>query len=156
MKRLHVHLSVEDLQASVRFYSRLFAAEPTILKDDYAKWKLDDPRVNFAISNRSAKQGLDHLGIQVESEAELDQVRQVMEDAGRPMTEEEGAACCYARSNKHWTIDPDGVAWEAFHSLEDIPTYGDASAAKQEAAATSAQKSCCASTIKPDSARSCC
>ncbi|ABC31351.1 Lactoylglutathione lyase [Hahella chejuensis KCTC 2396] len=156
MKRLHVHLSVKDLQSSVRFYSHLFAAEPTILKDDYAKWELNDPRVNFAISNRSAQQGLDHLGIQAENETELDQVREMMENAGRPMTEEEGTACCYARSNKHWTIDPDGVAWEAFHSLEAIPTYGDKSVAKQEAMASTAEQSCCVSTIKPDSARSCC
>ena len=123
MKRLHVHLRVTDLDASIRFYSGLFAAAPTVVKADYAKWMLDDPRVNFAISSRSNTAGLDHLGIQVESEAELAEMNQRLEAAHLPKQSQLGTACCYARSDKHWTVDPQGIAWESYHTLDSAPTF---------------------------------
>ncbi|APZ42002.1 ArsI/CadI family heavy metal resistance metalloenzyme [Acidihalobacter ferrooxydans] len=148
MKRFHVHLSVADLDDSIRFYTALFAAEPTVIKDDYAKWMLDDPRVNFAISQRAAQTGLDHLGFQVESETELADLNARLAAADLPSVEESGAACCYARSNKYWSVDPQGVAWEGFHSLSDIPTFNDADTAEESAAAccapkTPVQQGCC-------------
>ncbi|UCE90328.1 MAG: VOC family protein, partial [Pseudomonadota bacterium] len=124
MKRLHVHIAVEDLQKSIAFYSGLFAAAPTVEKDDYAKWMLDDPRVNFAISTRAARTGLDHVGIQVDDAQELDEIRQRLNAAQLPVEEQAGAECCYARSDKYWSVDPQGIAWEAFHSLEQIPVFG--------------------------------
>jgi catechol 2,3-dioxygenase-like lactoylglutathione lyase family enzyme len=126
MKRFHVHLSVADLGDSIRYYTSLFGAEPTVSKPDYAKWMLDDPRVNFAISQRGAKPGLDHLGFQVESDEELAQINERLGAAELPSVEETGAACCYVRSNKYWSVDPQGVAWEGFHSLSDIPTFNEA------------------------------
>ena len=124
MKRLHVHVAVHDLQQSIRFYSALFGAQPSVLKDDYAKWMLDDPRVNFAISNRSSKAGIDHLGIQAESSAELEDIGVRLAQADVATTAQKGAACCYAKSDKYWTIDPQGVAWESFHTLDSIPMFG--------------------------------
>jgi catechol 2,3-dioxygenase-like lactoylglutathione lyase family enzyme len=140
MKRLHVHLSVKDLDESVRFYRGLFAAEPTILKPDYAKWMLEDPRVNFAISTRSEETGLNHLGIQVESDAELAEIEQRAVEAGLVTVPEQGAACCYAQSDKQWLADPQGVVWEAFHTVGEIPTYG---------GQRNATDACCAPAIKP-------
>ncbi|MDX1376034.1 MAG: ArsI/CadI family heavy metal resistance metalloenzyme [Burkholderiales bacterium] len=125
MKRLHVHVAVNDLAQSLRFYSALFAAEPTVKKDDYAKWQLDDPRVNFAISTRGKAAGLDHLGIQVETDAELGQLRAQLAQADVAIQDQKNATCCYARSDKHWTLDPQGIAWESFHTLEAAPRYGD-------------------------------
>jgi hypothetical protein len=125
MKRLHVHVAVHDIKQSVRFYSALFAAQPTVLKDDYAKWMLDDPRVNFAISQRSAKAGLDHLGIQAENGDELEEIGSRLAQADVSTTEQKGASCCYAKSDKYWTIDPQGVAWESFHTLDSVPVYGE-------------------------------
>ncbi|MBS2132289.1 VOC family protein (plasmid) [Burkholderia thailandensis] len=125
MKRLHIHLSVEDLATSIRFYSALFASQPTIEKGDYAKWMLDDPRVNFAISQRGATPGLDHLGVQVETEAELAQMHERLRDAALPVDEQIGTACCYARSDKYWTVDPQGIAWESYHTLGDVPTFSE-------------------------------
>ena len=124
MKRLHVHLGVADLETSIRFYSGLFAAAPTVVKDDYAKWMLDDPRVNFAISTRSGKAGLDHLGIQVESTEELAEMNERLDAAHLPKRSQMGTACCYARSDKHWTLDPQGIAWESYHTLDSAPTFG--------------------------------
>jgi hypothetical protein len=124
VKRLHVHVSVHDLQQSIRFYSALFAAQPTVLKDDYAKWMLDDPRVNFAISSRSAKTGLDHLGIQAENGEELEDIGSRLAQADVSITSQKGASCCYAKSDKYWTIDPQGIAWESFHTLDSVPMYG--------------------------------
>ena len=124
MKRLHVHISVENLQDSVRFYSAMFAAEPSVLHADYAKWMLDDPRVNFAISQRGNKVGLDHLGIQAENAEELAELGQRLEAATLPHVAQPGSTCCYARSDKHWSVDPSGIPWESFHTLESIPTYG--------------------------------
>jgi hypothetical protein len=117
-------VSVTDLQQSVRFYSTLFAAQPSVLKDDYAKWMLDDPRVNFAISNRGVKAGLDHLGIQAEDEGELEEIGSRLAQADVAVTPQKGASCCYAKSDKYWTLDPQGIAWESFHTLESAPLYG--------------------------------
>jgi len=125
MKRFHVHLGVPDLDASIDFYSRLFGAEPTVRKDDYAKWMLDDPRVNFAISNRGARNGLNHLGLQADSAAELAEIGRLFANADASSTiAETNAHCCYAVSDKHWVRDPQGIPWEAFHSLESIPVFG--------------------------------
>jgi len=125
MKRLHIHLSVENLKQNIEFYSTLFGCSPTVQHDDYAKWMLDDPRVNFAISNRSKHLGLDHLGIQAENEQELQAIKQQLEATQAPIEAQEGAACCYARSDKYWITDPQGIAWESFHSLSEIPTFND-------------------------------
>ena len=126
MKRFHVHISVEDLEANVRFYSTVFGMPPTVLKSDYAKWMVDDPRINFAISNRGLRAGIDHLGVQVESEAELTALREQVSKAQISAFDQPNADCCYARSDKYWTTDPQGVAWETFHTLDSIPVYGDA------------------------------
>ncbi|MDQ9170442.1 ArsI/CadI family heavy metal resistance metalloenzyme [Oxalobacteraceae bacterium R-40] len=124
MKRFHVHISVDNLADSVKFYSGMFGSEPTELKPDYAKWKLEDPRINFAISRRGAKVGLDHIGIQVENENELEEM-QARLNALQPGVElEEGTTCCYAKSDKYWVKDPAGIAWETFHTLESIPVFG--------------------------------
>jgi catechol 2,3-dioxygenase-like lactoylglutathione lyase family enzyme len=139
VKRLHVHVSVHDLQQSIRFYSALFAAQPTVLKDDYAKWMLEDPRVNFAISNRAAKAGLDHLGIQAENGEELEEIGSRLAQADVAITAQKGASCCYAKSDKYWTIDPQGVAWESFHSLDTVPVYGD----QVRPAAREVKAACC-------------
>ena len=125
MKRFHVHVAVHDLESSIRFYKALFDAEPTVKKDDYAKWQLEDPRVNFAISKRGAKAGLDHLGIQVDHDAELGQLRTQLAQADVAIMDQQNATCCYAKSDKHWTIDPQGIAWESFHTLEGAPRYGE-------------------------------
>ena len=125
MKRLHVHVSVEDLAQSVRFYSTLFAAEPAVTKADYAKWMLDNPRVNFAISTRSGGSGLDHLGIQVETQGELQEVYGRLRQADRPVLDEGATTCCYAQSEKSWITDPQGVSWETFLTTGESTVYGD-------------------------------
>jgi catechol 2,3-dioxygenase-like lactoylglutathione lyase family enzyme len=137
-QRFHVHLHVADLQQSDGFYTKLFAAEPTKRESDYAKWMLDDPRINFAISTRGQKLGVDHLGLQVDDPAELGALRERAQAADMTMAVEDGGACCYARSDKHWIADPQGVAWEHFHTLADVPTFHGA-AAEPNAAATA----CC-------------
>ncbi len=124
MKRLHVHVNVEDLAESIGFYSTLFAAEPTVLKDDYAKWMLDDPRVNFAISDRKDKTGINHLGIQVDDDEELAELSERLASAGREVVEQKDAHCCYARGNKAWVTDPQGVAWESFATSGSIEIFG--------------------------------
>ena len=125
MKRFHVHVAVSDLEASVRFYSSMFASEPTVHKPDYAKWMLDDPRINFAISQRGLAPGVDHLGIQVDSDEALGELRQQVAMAEIDASQQNQAACCYAESNKYWITDPQGIAWETFHTLANIPTFGD-------------------------------
>lgn len=125
MKRFHVHIAVDSLQDNIRFYSALFGTEPAISKTDYAKWMLDDPYINFAISARGAKPGLDHVGIQVDSEEALNEMNNRLAQADLPTAEQKNAQCCYAESNKYWTIDPQGIAWETFHSLTTIPTFGE-------------------------------
>jgi catechol 2,3-dioxygenase-like lactoylglutathione lyase family enzyme len=124
MKRMHIHVSVSDLEASIRFYSTLFAAEPTVLKVDYAKWMLEDPRVNFAISQRSTAAGIEHLGIQVENRAELEEVYARLERADRPVLEEGKTTCCYAESEKSWIEDPQGIEWETFLTTAQSTVYG--------------------------------
>ncbi len=141
MKRLHVHVSVHDLGQSIRFYSALFAAYPSVTKDDYAKWMLDDPRVNFAISTRGKKGGVDHLGIQAENSEELEELGSRLAQADVSTLAQKDAACCYAKSNKYWTMDPQGIAWESFHTLGTVPVFGEegrAPAAKPEA-----KSACC-------------
>src|ERR1700748_2443553 len=125
MKRLHVHVSVEDITHSVGFYSALFAAQPSVVKSDYAKWMLDDPRVNFAISTRGRLPGLDHLGIQVENSDELQEVYARLHQAGGDIIEQGATVCCYAKSEKSWIDDPAGVAWETFLTTGESTNYGD-------------------------------
>ena len=124
MKRFHVHLAVHDIEQSIRFYSALFGVAPAVKKDDYAKWMLDDPRINFAISSRSPKTGVDHLGLQAEDAAELEDIGWRLAQADVSTSAQKGASCCYAKSDKYWTIDPQGVAWESFHTLDSIPVFG--------------------------------
>lgn len=138
MRRFHVHLHVDDLAKSIRFYSRLFAADPTRVEADYAKWMLDDPAVNFAISTRGSRPGIDHLGIQTDDPAELAAIRARAEAADMALLDEGETTCCYARSEKHWVTDPQGIAWEHFHTLANIPVFSEkVEPAKQESA-------CCA------------
>jgi len=148
MKRFHVHVAVENLANSMRFYSALFAVPPTVVKDDYAKWMLDDPRVNFAISQRGQKPGVNHLGLQVDSDEELQEIHSRLEQAEGGILSEQGVHCCYARSDKHWIADPQGIAWESFRSLGDVPLYyGESRPAIAPAAScgsASAQTGCCA------------
>jgi hypothetical protein len=149
MKRLHVHVSVEDLVQSVRFYSALFGAEPTIAKPDYAKWMLDDPRVNFAISNRSGRTGLDHLGIQVETPEELSEVYDRLRRAERPVLEEGATTCCYANSEKAWTSDAQGLLWESFLTHGESTVYGDNPALDGVRTTKDGASACC--VAKPSS-----
>ena len=128
MKRLHVHVAVENLSQSVRFYSTLFDADPTVVKDDYAKWMLEDPRVNFAISTRAGKAaGISHLGIQAEDETELAEVYDRLSGAQRPIVEAKATTCCYAKSDKQWIADPQGVPWETFLTYGEATVYGQGS-----------------------------
>lgn len=124
MKRLHLNLAVADLEASIRFYASLFNAAPTVLKEDYAKWMLDDPRVNFAITTRGARKGIDHLGIQVDNRDELGEVHLRLKAAGAPMVEQGETTCCYARSEKNWVFDPEGIPWETFFTSGESAVYG--------------------------------
>ncbi|MBL8481212.1 MAG: VOC family protein [Rhodocyclaceae bacterium] len=137
MKRFHVHLHVADLPASIAFYSRLFDAEPVRVEADYAKWMVDDPRLNFAISTRGAAPGIDHLGIQTDDAAELPALKARALASGGSIEDEGQTTCCYAQSEKHWVTDPQGIAWEHFHTLADIPVF-------RVAAASGEQASCCA------------
>ena len=139
MKRFHVHAHVEDLQASIVFYSKMFAAEPTRVEGDYAKWMLDDPRINFAISTRGGKPGVDHLGIQTDTAEELVALRAQAAAADMTLLDVGETSCCYARSDKYWLTDPQGIAWEQFHTLGNIPTFSEAKATGHEAASA-----CCA------------
>jgi catechol 2,3-dioxygenase-like lactoylglutathione lyase family enzyme len=139
MKRFHVHVHVQDLNQSIAFYSKMFAAEPTRREVDYAKWMLDDPRVNFAISTRGGDPGVDHLGIQTDSAEELVELKARAQAADMALFDEGATTCCYASSEKHWITDPQGVAWEHFHTLGDIPVF---SQPKSEAAAKAS--ACCA------------
>jgi hypothetical protein len=160
MKRLHVHVSVDDLSQSIRFYSTLFAAEPTVLKDDYAKWMLEDPRVNFAISQRqSAVAGISHLGIQAEDEGELAEVYKRLSRAERPIVEAKGTTCCYARSDKQWIADPQGVPWETFFTYGEATVYGEGSLAKLREAnerAVCCEPSAAELAVAPAGAEACC
>jgi len=142
MKRFHMHMAVADIDHNVKFYSTLFGAEPTVRKPDYAKWMLEDPRVNFAISTRGTKAGLDHVGIQVENETELADIHSRLARADQDMLKQEGTSCCYAKSNKYWVQDPQGVAWEAYQTLGEVPVFGDGALAAQPE--TGLKAACCA------------
>ena len=152
MKRMHLNVSVSDLAASIAFYNSLFDSEPSVIKADYAKWMLDDPRVNFAITTRGENKGVDHLGIQVENDTELSEVYTRLESAGAPMIEEGETTCCYAESEKNWVFDPDGIAWATFLTRGESPVYGNDLIKHGKA-----QSACCTPTrsdAKP--ASSCC
>jgi catechol 2,3-dioxygenase-like lactoylglutathione lyase family enzyme len=158
MKRFHVHAHVENLADSIAFYSKMFGAEPTRLETDYAKWMLDDPRINFAISTRGSKPGVDHLGIQTDNAEELAELKARAQQADLALRDDGETTCCYARSEKHWVTDPQGIAWEHFHTLYNIPVFSEKVAASADTGA------CCASpaprgkpvakTVKPSA--SCC
>ena len=124
MKRFHIHISVDELDASVRFYAAVFGGPPTVLKSDYAKWMLENPRINFAISRTGRKPGVDYIGMQIDSDEELGSLHEQVTAAEIAAQEQPGAQCCYARSDKYWITDPQGLAWETFHTLESIPIYG--------------------------------
>lgn len=124
MKRMHLHVSVPELESAIRFYSRLFASEPAVVKDDYAKWMLEDPWLNFAVSVRGAPVGLNHLGIQVDAESELEAMGQRLEEVDAEVRAEMDTLCCYAHSDKYWTTDPAGIAWETYRTLGSIPMFG--------------------------------
>lgn len=158
MKRMHIHVGVEDLDASIRFYSTLFHADPTVTKRDYAKWMLDDPRVNFAISARGRSMtGVEHLGIQVESSEELTEVYGRLKAADRPVIEEGSATCCYAKSEKNWITDPDGIVWETFFTNGEATVYRTDDTLTAASLARS-QANCCvpAAAQQPDRRKACC
>lgn len=125
MKRFHVHLTVNDIPSSIRFYSTVFGQPPSMVKDDYAKWMVEDPRLNFAISTSGHPAGVNHLGIQVDSTEELKELRSQMAAADVGLLDQTGASCCYAKSDKYWVMDPQGLPWETYHTLDSIPTYGE-------------------------------
>lgn len=158
MKRFHVHVNVDSLDASIRFYTTLFGAAPSVVKPDYAKWMLDDPRLNFAISQRGRPAGLDHLGLQAEEEAELAEIGQRLLAADAVTLAEQGTTCCYARSDKFWAEDPQGVRWETFRTLGEATSYtgnearGATNACCGPATAATAAATCCG----PKSAGTCC
>jgi catechol 2,3-dioxygenase-like lactoylglutathione lyase family enzyme len=151
MKRFHVHLHVDDLAKSIAFYSKLFATEPARVESDYAKWMLDDPAVNFAISTRGKEPGIDHLGLQTDDPAELAAMKARAEAADMALLDEGATTCCYARSEKHWITDPQGIAWEHFHTLESIPVFREGEDAAAAACCTPAQ----ASAAEPERAACC-
>lgn len=167
MKRFHVHLHVNDLTQSIGFYSKLFAAEPARIEGDYAKWMLEDPPVNFAISTRGSQPGIDHLGIQTDDAQELAAMKTRAADADMALLDEGETTCCYARSEKHWITDPQGIAWEHFHTLGNIPVFNEAPVQAQTRSACCAPSAksvgasstaCCAPTVKDAgaSATPCC
>lgn len=160
MKRFHVHVGVENLEKSIGFYSGLFGAEPTVLKPDYAKWMLEDPRVNFAISSdHHVAKGIEHLGIQVEDSAELAEVYGRLKSANGPVVEEGATTCCYAKSEKSWIADPDGVMWEAFLTNGEATVYGDNPPLGELVSANAAEGQCCTPAMappEPKSATACC
>ena len=151
MKRFHVHVSVGNLAESIGFYSKLFGAQPSVQKEDYAKWMLEDPRVNFAISKRGRAAGVNHLGFQVDSAEELQELRSRAARADIAALDEKGAACCYARSDKHWIQDPQGIAWETSHTLGSVPVYGE-----DDASAKRADGACCVPSGKGAGQPACC
>ncbi|HRD46257.1 MAG TPA: ArsI/CadI family heavy metal resistance metalloenzyme [Caulobacter sp.] len=146
MKRLHLHIAVEDLDRSIGFYSTLFGAEPSVVKDDYAKWMLEDPRVNLAISRRGRAAGIDHVGVQADTGPELAEIATRLKAAGETTFDQEATTCCYAKSDKSWVVDPSGVRWETFHTTGEATTYGEGEPAALLAAAGQAEApraACC-------------
>jgi catechol 2,3-dioxygenase-like lactoylglutathione lyase family enzyme len=158
MKRLHLHVSVPDLAPSIQFYETLFGAPPTVVKDDYAKWMLEDPRVNFAISARGGSAGVDHVGVQVESAEELAELAGRLKAAGERTFDQAETACCYAKSDKSWVTDPAGVRWETFHTFGESISYGE-DAHHAEVAREPTSSACCGASPAPAakvSASACC
>ena len=144
MKRIHLHVSVPDLAQSIQFYETLFDAPASVVKDDYAKWMLDDPRVNFAISQRARAGGVDHVGIQVDSTAELGELATRLKAAGAVTFDQEATTCCYAKSDKSWVSDPSGLRWETFHTFGEATRYGEDEATAERTAAPRADiPACC-------------
>jgi catechol 2,3-dioxygenase-like lactoylglutathione lyase family enzyme len=160
MKRLHIHVSVKDLSASIRFYQTLFGAEPAITQPDYAKWMLEDPRVNFAISTNRQPVGINHLGFQMDTDEELRGMRARLVAADARMIEESEQPCCYAKSDKYWVTDPTGIAWETFHTLGSIPVYGEVTAVFDHGAppvpVEASGSQCCVPAPKAQPTASCC
>ena len=162
MKRFHVHVAVSNLEESTRFYAAMFGSQPTVLKNDYAKWMLDDPRINFAISERANTVGVNHLGFQADSDDELEEIHTRLQTADTAITAEKGANCCYAKSDKYWVQDPSGIAWESFRSLDTIPFYGEQSHKGAVGAETAADGGCSTSccpipvAIEKPAAKACC
>ena len=154
MKRFHAHVRVGDLESSVRFYSTLFGTEPAVLKSDYAKWMLEYPRINFAITAGSTSTGLDHLGMQVESDEDLAIIAGRLETAGQSVAKQQNASCCYARGNKGSVADPNGISWETFHTFGESTVYGNDVAPQLTPASALAEESCCAPP--PSTTSSCC
>jgi len=150
MKRLHLHVAVDNLADSIKFYSGMFGTKPSVVKPDYAKWMLEDPCVNFAISQRGAKAGLDHLGIQVESAEELGEMQARLEALQPHVVKQENMSCCYAKSDKYWLTDPSGLQWETFHTLDSIPVFGEPNASE------AGKESCCIPLAKSKTPSSCC
>jgi catechol 2,3-dioxygenase-like lactoylglutathione lyase family enzyme len=157
MKRFHVHVAVKDLSESKRFYSAMFGMEPTVAKPDYAKWMLDDPRVNFAISQRNQTLGVNHLGVQAETEEELEGIHDNLRRADQSVVAEKGVHCCYAKSDKYWVTDPQGIAWESFRSLGSVPLYGEENHTASGACGTGKAGGCCApGADEPKVTTTCC
>ncbi|MFO1238805.1 MAG: ArsI/CadI family heavy metal resistance metalloenzyme [Sphingomonadaceae bacterium] len=157
MKRFHVHVGVSNLDQSIAFYSSLFGAPPSVTKSDYAKWMLEDPRINFAISRKcGAAKGVEHLGLQVEDQAELADVYGRLKAAKGPVLEEGATTCCYAKSEKSWIADPDGVVWEAFLTTGDSTIYGQGPDFADLASDNAAANACCAPQVAAPAASSCC
>lgn len=163
MKRFHIHVSVVDLAQSIRFYSTLFAQQPSRVETDYAKWMLEDPPVNFAISTHRQPVGINHLGFQVDSGEELRALQSQLSAADARLVQEGDQACCYARSDKYWVTDPTGIAWETFHTLARIPVYGEdtpvfdhGTAISPATAGTAGNRVCCLPSTKPEVPSGCC
>jgi catechol 2,3-dioxygenase-like lactoylglutathione lyase family enzyme len=166
MRRFHIQVSVSDLSRSIRFYSQLFGSEPAVHKSDYAKWMLDDPRMNFAISTHRQPVGVNHLGFQVDTAEELRGMQMQLQAADAKMIQEDDQPCCYARSDKYWVADPTGIAWETFHTLGSIAVYGEDTAVFNRAfstvpmEATAVKAECCVPAAKNEpkaaDAASCC
>ncbi len=161
MKRFHVHVGVRNLDDSIRFYTGLFGAEPTVRKVDYAKWMIEDPRINFAISQREGRVGVNHLGFEADSDDELAAIRTRFSAAGARVADETGVNCCYAKSDKHWVADPQGIAWEGYRTLGEVAYFdGDAAASASCGAGTqAAAASCCGTTAAAEAttaSRPCC
>jgi len=151
MKRMHIHVAVSDLEQNIAFYSKLFDTQPSVVEPDYAKWMLEDPRVNFAISARGINPGIDHVGIQVDSDRELQAIHDRLAAAGQAMLSQKATTCCYAQSDKHWVTDPQGLAWETFHTLGSAAVFGssrdtiekESACCATEATASPAARACC-------------
>ena len=151
MKRFHIHVGVKNIEKSVQFYSTLFGQKPTKLKEDYAKWMLEDPRLNFAISTRTNEEGVDHLGIQVEEPTELTEISERLKNADLEIQDEGETTCCYAKSNKAWVADPSGIAWEAYQNMGDAEVFSE-----KEEPSEGDDSGCCVSDESDASESSCC